>query len=62
MFRLLYEAIFRLQLKRCIDIQLAMSSKYEIWFTLEYKLIYILLTIVLIYGHFINCFINIYKF
>ena len=35
MFRLIYKAIFRLQLKRRFDMQLAMSLKYEIWFTLE---------------------------
>ena len=36
MFRLIYKAIFRLQLKRrFFDVQFAMSLKYEISFTLE---------------------------
>jgi hypothetical protein len=35
MFRLLHKAIFKLELKRCFDIQLAVSLKYEISFTLE---------------------------
>ena len=39
MFRLLYKAIFRLQLKkRAFDIQLTMSLKHEIAFTLAYEI------------------------
>ena len=37
MFRFLYKAIFRLQLKRLFYIQLAVSLKYEISFILEYR-------------------------
>ena len=42
MFRLLCKVNFRLQLKRCFDVQLAMSLKYDISFTLEYLLTYLL--------------------
>jgi len=38
MFRHLYKAIFRLRLKKgFFDVQLAVSLKYEILFTLEYE-------------------------
>jgi hypothetical protein len=38
MFRFLYKAIFRLQLKRRFDTQLAMSLIYDISFTFKYEI------------------------
>jgi len=38
MFRLLYNAIFRLQFKMCFDKQMAMFLTYKILFTLGYEI------------------------